>query len=345
VLLALAMIAAASFLLFGTEVFGARPFRVISYNVQNLFDGTDDGHEYREFRAANGYTRERYWSRLEQLARVVTTLSRRAPDAILLIELEHVGVAVELANHFFTASYEITSGEQGVTTTSAALLTRETPSRVTIHAAAEFVVIPGESPRRTWRGRDAISVTLPGSGYSIYAAHWKSQSGGERETEAYRLAEARLAESVIRRNESEPTLLVGDLNENLSEYEDHDGAYPTALMPVTAGVVEGDGVRFVDEPRRPEQGTSEEPRAPLLARSLWHTSNAPGTYFYRGRWERLDHAFLVPATTEVTGRILVGAGDRLVDAEGVPRRYDPRTGYGLSDHLPLLIELSRSRAR
>ncbi|MFP4378847.1 MAG: endonuclease/exonuclease/phosphatase family protein [Spirochaetales bacterium] len=328
---------------FWRSALGSRPFRLISYNVQNLFDASADGGEYEEFRAENGYTRDRYWARLEELARVIGALAR-APDAILLIELEHAGIAAELAEHFFATPYVLSSGKRGATTTSIALLTREAPTSLAVHAAAEYELIPGELPRRTWRSRDALHVTLAEAGFAIYGAHWKSQSGGERETERFRRVESRLAVSIVATHGTQPTLLVGDLNENLTEFEDHDGAYETALMPIGVPSPNDGGVRFVNA----HGGNLEkEPGAQLETafRSLWYTTDAPGTYFYRDRWERLDHAFLFPATSQAVGNLVVGALATLTDREGVPKRYDPRTGRGVSDHLPLLIELSRSRVR
>ncbi len=330
--------AAACLVLLAVESVDRRPFRMISYNVQNLFDGTDDGDEYREFRPESGYTSERYWARLEQLSRVIASLSRRPPDALLLIELEDAGVAADLAAHFFGSPFARSAGVSGTTTTSVVLLTREAPGWVSIHAAAEYALVPGRRPRRIWRGRDAVHASLPKAGYTIYGAHWKSQSGGESETERYRLVEARLARSVVGAVRQQPTLLVGDLNENLHEFEDHSRAYATALMPAEAAPGLDGGLRFVDHPRANSAGES-------TFRSLWHTARAPGSYFYRERWERLDHAFLFPGDTEVVGRMEVGSGSLLTDPEGRPRRYDPRSGRGVSDHLPILIELSRSRIR
>lgn len=63
-----------------------------------------------------------------------------------------------------------------------------------------------------------------------------------------------------------------------------------------------------------------------------------GTYFFEGKWSRLDHGLVfppLPAEAELT--IL----DRpfLKKADGTPRRYSATDRQGYSDHFPILVRL------
>ena len=69
----------------------------------------------------------------------------------------------------------------------------------------------------------------------------------------------------------------------------------------------------------------------------------PGTLRYHGRWERIDHFFLSPATE---GAMQIFAPDFLLEPDAAwlgdkPRRtyVGPRYHGGLSDHLPILLKL------
>ena len=73
---------------------------------------------------------------------------------------------------------------------------------------------------------------------------------------------------------------------------------------------------------------------------------APGTLKYHGRWEQIDHFFLAPAAGQAVMRIFTPPF--LLEADKAwlgqkPRRtyIGPRYNGGLSDHLPILLRISR----
>ena len=75
--------------------------------------------------------------------------------------------------------------------------------------------------------------------------------------------------------------------------------------------------------------------------SPWFASNSPGSYSHAGRWERLDQVLVLPGSARgVRTSLRVVSDDALVTDDGRPARYDPRTGYGYSDHLPVVVEVS-----
>jgi len=296
---------------------------VLSYNVQNLFDGTDDGGEYERFRATAGWDRERYYERLGRVDEVVRIAAgRRVPDVVVLQEVESASVAFDLARDFLRGARWVSAGASGVTTTQVVVLSRARPKAVRAHAATEVELVPDAPPRTTWRGRDVVDVRFADPGLRVLACHWKSQSGGVRETAPYRIREARLVATVVGRRVAaagEAALVVGDLNE--SARRSHGAGPPGALAELAGRALTGG----------------------RAMRSLWAGSTVPGTYRYRGEWERLDRAYLV-AGDEVSAELRPVVAARLLDGDGAPMRYDERRRRGYSDHLPIVVTLTIPRS-
>jgi hypothetical protein len=70
---------------------------------------------------------------------------------------------------------------------------------------------------------------------------------------------------------------------------------------------------------------------------------ADGSYFYQKSWETIDHfllneVFFDQKEWEFDACEVLNAAP-FVNDKGFPNRYNPRTGSGLSDHLPLLLTL------
>jgi hypothetical protein len=68
-----------------------------------------------------------------------------------------------------------------------------------------------------------------------------------------------------------------------------------------------------------------------------------GSYYYQGRWERIDQIFLSGDFFDGEGweyaAFSINAGENLTDAQGRPRSFNPGTGQGFSDHFGLLLRL------
>lgn len=375
---------------------------LVSYNVQNLFDDVDDGGEYAEFTVSGGWTRERYYDRLARIADVLRRVSPRRPDVVVLQEVEHAGVARDLTRDFLRSMRYVAAGT-GPTTTRVVVLSRRRPERIRTHRVVAINLVPTRrgayaipgadatprahatpAPRIVWASRELVDVELLRPALIVLGAHWKSQSGGERETEWQRRLEAALTNRVAAEraavSREAPLVLLGDLNQDLHEHRRRGGGEATALMPVVAGhPVDGPGgvdapdagrdtpggslvflaggsdnvarpARFGPGPGalasvRPEPDEARHDRSTESAvpvwRSLWPPRSALGTYRFRGEWERLDHAFRL-ADARYGGRLRVAAAG-LLDADGGPARYDARTGRGVSDHLPIVVTVTRRR--
>jgi len=307
---------------------------VLSYNVQNLFDDVDDGLEYDEYRSSSGWDRDAYFARLSRVDEVVRLATGATlVDAIVLQEVESPRVALDLSGDFLRRYRHIASGEPGRTTTQVVVLTRRAPEMTRAHRAVEVELVPGGEPRTVWSSRAVVDVVLAGGKTRLFAAHWKSQSGGTEATAPLRIREARLVRGVVA---SAPpaagaaVLLVGDLNESPTA-DDATGA-PAMPAPRTALATLTDPI----------------PGLERRFRTLWVDEGFPGSYYFRGAWSRLDHAYLLAppaASSGALGTLTPIASAKLLDRSGIPLRYDPRRRFGYSDHLPILVTVTTARSR
>ena len=75
---------------------------VLTWNVEALFDGQDDGNEYAEYRAAQGWNEEKYRSRLTAIGKAFGQIEGGPPDAAVFIELENEAVLGLLAEEYLS---------------------------------------------------------------------------------------------------------------------------------------------------------------------------------------------------------------------------------------------------
>jgi endonuclease/exonuclease/phosphatase family metal-dependent hydrolase len=357
-LLAAATVIAAGVGLAGCER-APQPVIFVTYNTQNLFDATEVGTEYDQYSEAGGWTADSYYKRLIRLGHVLGELVRPKPDIIALQEIESPQVISDLLRDFLRDGYQVAMSPDSESTIRVALISRHRLSSIRIHRSVAVALCPGASPMPAvglWQGREMVDARIDvGHGWEtirVVVCHWKSQSGGERQTEAQRIQSAALLETLLADTPRVPdgsgrplTLIVGDLNEDVDEYGQHGGAYPTALMVATTS----DGP--IAEPDPSIRVVASLAAAGLRANELtlyspWLESDARGSYYHAGRWERLDHVLVLPGSARgVEAKLAVVNAPELVGDDGRPARYDPRTGRGYSDHLPVVVELRAATYR
>ena len=324
----------------------AAPITLVTYNAQNLFDATDDGTEYAQYQSAGGWTADRYYQRLIRLDHVLKGLVTPKPDIIALQEIEGQKVISDLVRDFLRGRYHVAVSPDSDSSIRVALLSRFPLRSLRIHQSVAVAVCPGPTPRppvEVWSGREMVDAEIDVGRAAdiirVIVCHWKSQSGGERETEPQRIQSAALLRTLFVASTSGelPTLIVGDLNEDVEEFRQHGGSYPTALMPHgTAATGAGRSLLVTSTP----EAAGLRPDGVVLY-SPWFASTAKGSYYHAGRWERLDQVLVLPGSARgVRTSLSVVDSPELLTSDGRPARHDPRTGYGYSDHLPVVVQVS-----
>ncbi len=325
---------------------------ILSWNVQALFDGEDQGTEYNDYTVSGGWSREKYEARLNSMAQGLMEIPEN-PDIIGFLEVENADILEHLVSSFlnkrgygWTFFSKNPGGALGI-----GIISRHRFTAVQSHS----ITSNGEtSPRPMVE----IRLEVENQPLVLLVCHWKSKLGGEK-TESLRRAAARIALRRVEELEKEspgiPIIIMGDLNEN------HDEFYRTGRTSITA--------LLPDDPRAAElvdtvfgnsfdankgydffviTGDKTEEAVYFnfphnLFYTPWKNELENGSYFYRGSWETIDHFLLRPSLFDgldwdfVSCRV-VNMYPFIKDSEN-PAAYNPRTGQGLSDHFPLLLTI------
>lgn len=315
-----------------------RGVTILSYNVQNLFDDHTDGSEYEEYDPSRSqWSSAPYLRRLEGLSQVIRDSTRGGPDIVAFQEIEHVGVIDDLRDRFLAGlGYRYL---RAIPKDESAIVVGVL-SRIPIETTRSHTVFLEDG--RFVRPMLEVVFRFKDEPIHLFVCHWKSKSGGARETEAYRIAQATaLSESVARLLAENPEALIivaGDLNESHDEYVLVSESYQTALMPVAEVSGIGKGLMVA------EIGDVHHDTASPVLYTPWPQAAAPGSYYYRGVWERIDHMLLSSTLLDDGGVSYAGVEiimlPYMLTGEGTPLEFRQRSGTGFSDHLPLLLSLA-----
>ena len=304
-----------------------RDFRVMFYNVENLFDTVDDpATDDNEFTpgGARRWTPRRYNAHLQQTAKVINAVGEwDTPALVGLCEVENDSVVFHLLNRTPLRQqnyrYCITKGTdpRGINV-------------VLLYQRDKFQYIDHQSKRISFtnpnrRSRDILHVTgkiLSGDTLDVFVCHFPSRSGGEKETEQARLDAARCLRQLC------------------------DSIYSQRVKPCI--IVMGD---FNDEPT--DKSIQMILNANDSQQNLIHlfadrkTLNHPGSYKYQGEWNQLDQmmisrpmaSFLVEKSPRIFNAPFLFTPDRTHRGQR-PKRIFNGFKYegGFSDHLPIVAD-------
>lgn len=317
----------------------SKMWTVMSWNVQNLFDGIDDGTEYPEFDPGSDDWNERlYQRRLERTAEVITGTDFGAADLVILQELEKPEILDDLATGPLAGSgFRWRLSVPGYSIIRCGILSRYPLRDVQVVDCGSYGIRP-------LRPALAFTVDTPGGPVRVVAGHWKSPRNGRAATESARCREAAairvLVEPLLLENSDTDVLIIGDLNTSgdglvrpaalapwypdIDEIKDEAELYRTDL-PEGAGIQNGLPVFFDPEPD-PARGSM-------------------GSYWYKDDWDRPDRALLSRGLIDAPGLVFKSCRtvpDIAGDDVGRPVRWVSDWEEGYSDHLPLLLEFDVS---
>lgn len=315
---------------------GNERFRILFYNVENLFDYFDDSTKIdEEFLPRGGrfWTKARYTQKQNALAKTIMATGGWEPPALIgLCEIENRYVLNSLTS--FTAmkaaGYEVihqdSPDNRGI---DVAVLYRPNKFKV-IDYEPYTVKFPFDTASRT---RDILHVIgeLPNRDtLHFFVNHWPSKYGGEFETEPKRMYAAQFlrnkVDSLLAINPDASIVLTGDFNDE----------------PDDASLLEG---------LRVQTDVSQIMNTDLF-NLMYPIRFNTGTHSFQNEWSILDQ-FIVSGSllmgTQKTS--VLGQTAQIFDmpfliiegATGATRPFrtyqGPRYLGGYSDHLPILIDL------
>ena len=329
--------------LMGTQVaYGQHLFRVISYNVENLFDTADnpltDDEEFLP-QGSHHWTPKRYNHKLQQIAKVITAAGEWTEPALVgLCEVENDSTLDHLCRRtpLRTQAYRFVSSET------------DDPRGIRVallYQRDQFALLGHTSLRIPFRGGKKLSRPLlhvwgkiaTGDTLDVFVCHFPSRSNGQLESEPFRIDAARhlrrACDSLYQLRQHPHLLVMGDFNDTPTDRSMVEGL---KAHPYVAGLA----------PHAIDTLTLYN----LFATK--RTGQPKGTHKYRGEWSQLDH-FLIDASflQEKAPFRLHPEGIRIFDADFLwttDKTYQGRRplrsfyGFtyegGFSDHLPLIVD-------
>lgn len=315
------------------------PFRVVSWNIENLFDTHHDSlkndHEFLPD-ALRHWHYGRYKKKLTDIARVITSIGEWNPPALVgLCEVENDTVLRDLTRRSplkeLGYRYVMTDSpdQRGI---DVALLYQRDLFKLLSYRS---ISVPRFKQHRPTRDLLHVSgLLLTGDTLDIFVCHLPSRSGGAKESEPYRLFVAGKlrseADSLLRARLHPQLIIMGDFND-----------YPT-----------NKSIQKILEAEAPPTTSNIHPLKlyHLLARKA--KSANFGSYKYRGEWGLLDHlivsgTLLDRASNFFTGEekanvfrlpFLLTEDEKYGDDEPFRTYKGMRYQGGISDHLPIYTD-------
>lgn len=314
------------------------PFRVMSWNVENLFDIHHDTLKNdQEFlpEAQRHWNYSRYKKKLEDLSRVIVAVGEwNAPALVGLCEVENDTVLRDLTQRSplkeLSYRYVMTDSpdQRGI---DVALLYQRDMFKL---LSSRSIPIP---PYKEYRPtRDLLHVSgllLTGDTLDVFVCHLPSRSGGAKESEPYRLYTAgklrEAADSIMNARSHPQVIIMGDFND-----------YPS------------------DKSIREVLGAEAPPAVSPSPLRLYHLlarkakSQDFGSYKYRGEWGLLDHLIVSGTLLNPSSKFFTSEEKANVARLPFLLIEDERNGGdepfrtykgikyqgGISDHLPIYTD-------
>lgn len=293
--------------------------RIMWWNVENLFDCEDDSLvQDEEFlpESARHWTKHRYYKKIGQIGRVISSMGDVPPVIIGLGEVEGEKPLRDLTQYTLKNlapyKYICTHGQDRRGIQVGMIYD---PRYFTLLDIKEVDVSTNEYKTRNYLY--ATGVLMRKDTIDLYLCHWPSQWGGTRATEHKRLSVARkMEEHVLLTRCTHPErkiILIGDFNEEV------DSPALTQLM----------------------KGCD------LIACIASATKTDFGTHRYKGQWSVLDHMLVSQNLYPKILKAGIWKAPLLLekDTRGCSKPYRTYLGSfyhgGYSDHLPVYLDVTK----
>jgi endonuclease/exonuclease/phosphatase family metal-dependent hydrolase len=332
-------------LLFAPLAGMARPFTVLVYNVENLFDA-DGVAAYDDYQPP-GYGQTQLNTKLRNIAEIVARIDDgRGPDVILFQEIEvdrtpdREPSATDqllraLADRGLKGYSVVLGGDQAAE--------RHEDGNLRAIQCVTFTRLPVRATRRfpTRLARNILEVTLEIDGAQVYVFnnHWKS-GAGDPEMEKVRLENAAVLrarlDEILRADPHADIIIGGDFNSHYNQNRRYAASMPTTALN---GVLRSQGNELALRGAQRDLYNlwfelPEAQRGSDIFRDEWGTLMqiivSRGLYDLRGV-QYVDNSF---AVIKVPGMN--------TSPEGRPIRWtnEGPAGGGFSDHFPLLARFT-----
>lgn len=290
----------------------SKELTVISWNVQTFFDGEKEGTEYAEFLKSEDWNREKYEVRLSRLCGAISMLDA---DLFVLEEIENSDILYDISNQLAGDSWKKKQcwnyscfARPSESAIGIGVLSKYPLNALCVHSMDIQIQKTAQPVSRYML---EFTVSVGGKELIVLANHWKSKSGGEKNTEIWRDWQESMLANRVYENRSLPVLCCGDFNRDAEAFVKGERKSSIVL-----------------------RGISFDENIELELYSPWElVDSTAGSYFFDGEWERIDN-FFCNENVRIIGFECAGGGE-WIKADGTPFSYSLYNGQGYSDHLPI----------
>ena len=329
------------FSVFGVNSFAQKEFKIMCYNVENLFDVKDDSlYNDSEYLTGGlrGWNYARYREKLTNIAKVIAAAGEWSPPAIVgLCEIENENTLKDLTQR------------TGLQQLKYKFIHYESPDARGVDVALLYLPdfftpinsrpIKVKFPNSTSTTRDILyaSGKIPsGDTLHIFVNHFPSRLGGELESEERRIVAASFlranVDSLFEKHKNAAIVIMGDFN----DYPDNN----SMLKTLKANIL-------------PENIKEIEPQKLYNLAYKIHAEGKTGSYRHENEWGMLDQIIVSAALLDNFLKIKVLSSTFRVFAPNWLLQEDKNLGLrpfrtyigmtfngGFSDHLPILVNCS-----
>lgn len=306
----------------------AKPFKIASYNVENLFDAEKNGFEYRDYTSSHNWTEKMVNIKLNHTAEVLCDLDA---DIIGLQEIENETVLIQLQKRLKRVGcpypYRAITSKKGAPIQVALL------SRFRIQSERDIVVSRHHDGVRNIL--EAV-VDAEGNPLHLFVNHWKSRSRNGWESKRMKYAKA-LKKRLDKLPKGTDYIVLGDFN------TDYDANLRLNKRINDTGGRTGlhDVLGTVEEESKLTAGKRE------VHYTLWNELKPDERWStkYYGKKGTVDHLLLPASMFDAKGIDYVNDSFQVMRENYLftSRKYMNRweikngkhTGRGYSDHLPI----------
>jgi predicted extracellular nuclease len=330
-----------SAILFWPSLMARERIRVVSYNVENLFDTKDnplkDDNEFLP-KGEMKWTDYKYWTKLRNITRVITAIGEMEPPAIIgLVEIENDSVLFDLTRRspLRAQRYEyLCSQSPDARGVNVGMLYQRDKFKV-LEKKEYIVQFEDKNTRPTRNILHASGRVISGDTLDVFVCHFPSRRGGQAASEPARISVAKLlkakTDSLFAIRATANILIMGDFNDLPT-----DKSLSDVLNAVSVN-------------------SSISSKKQLINAFLHRAGERDfGTYKFQGNWDLIDQfVFSSNLLSETSSIQLQKDSPRIFHPDflqeedlsygGVkPFRTNLGPNYlgGFSDHFPIVLDLT-----
>lgn len=207
-----------------SEIVAQESFRIMFYNVENLFDTKHDSlkndHDFLPGGFMN-WNNWKYWEKQRNIGRVITAVGEmQSPALVGLCEIENDSVIFDLTKRSPIRSQEydyITTNSPDIRGIDVALLYQRHLFKLLEKNEYELV-LSGKDAHPTRNILHAVGQVVSGDTLDVFVCHFPSRYGGQLESEGGRIDAAKLlrdkADSLFSVRKDAYIIIMGDFNDH-----------------------------------------------------------------------------------------------------------------------------------